>query len=686
MQLYELPVTSVKGVGDKTKKILKNLKIETVEDLFHHIPREYDDRSFSHDIGTLSVGARYTVTGFITRVGEFRPRRGMLITKAILEDDTGKLTLVWFNQPYLKNSLRRDIPYRVTGRVVDTYHEVKIESPEMEPVLSDKDSSFGLVPYYSLTKGLSQNALRKMIKEAMRSYGSEIEDLLPESVIEGHGLLHRKDALRLIHQPDSLEDAMKARRTMIFEELILFQLSIYFLRERIEEDNNGIAFQKRAEVETFLNGLPFQLTKGQETVLSEIFLDMYSEKRMNRLLQGDVGSGKTVVAMAALLLAAKNGYQGILMAPTEILARQHFDTICRFLAPYGLKIALLTGSTKAKEKREIGEAVENGSVHLVVGTHALIQDSVVFHKLGLVITDEQHRFGVFQRYLLGTKGLNPDILVMSATPIPRTLALTLYGDLDLSTIDSLPPGRQKIDTFLVGKKKVASMMEFIEQELQNGRQAYMVCPLIEGSDKMDQVLSAEELFLKVKKRFPQFRTALLHGRMKPEEKDTVMEQFKEKKIDILVSTTVIEVGIDVPNATIMVVFNAERFGLAQLHQLRGRVGRGSHKSYCILVEGSGRSESIERLKILSETDNGLKIAEMDLKRRGPGEFMGRRQHGMLEFKVADIMTDTDDLEVTRKVAAELLRQDPFLGMPQHENLKKTVLEKNKEMLRIDFIN
>jgi len=685
--LCRIPITKVRGVGEKTASLLRNLNIFDVEDLFSHFPREYDDRSFSRAIEEAEPGARQTFIGRIVRASDFRPRRNMCITKAILEDDTGRITLVFFNQPYLKNTFRKDVWYRVTGRVTESFGETKIETPDMEVFedFSAAEEAAGLVPYYSLTKGLSQKALRKMMAEAFAAFKDGINDILPPEMLEKYSLISRKKALFQIHFPTSMAEVREARRALVFEELVRFQLGIVKLKNDMDRDIQGIVLSDRGTQNAYEKTLPFSLTEGQKRSLDEIFADMTGGGRMNRLLQGDVGSGKTAVAAGALLLAVNNGYQAILMAPTEILARQHLKTLETFLAPLGVECALLVGSMKESEKKAVREKLKTHAVHVAVGTHALIQDSVEMADLGLVVTDEQHRFGVFQRYLLSSKGKEPHVLVMSATPIPRTLALTLYGDLDISIIDTMPKGRKPIDTRLLPARQNPTAMALVEEEVKQGRQAYFVAPLIEESEAMEQVMSAEELFEKTKKRFPDFRVALLHGRMKGPEKDAVMARFAGGEIDILVSTTVIEVGIDVKNATCMVIYHAERFGLSQLHQLRGRVGRGEHQSYCVLIEGSGKKDSMDRLMDLTRTEDGMEIAKLDLMRRGPGEFMGRRQHGVMEFKSADLMTDEKELEVTREAVLNLLQKDPDLLLPEHTALRES-LGHHREPFGRDMMN
>ncbi len=684
--LNEIPLTEVKGIGEKKAEIFKKLNIQTVEDLFLHIPREYEDRSFVVKIEDIALFKRNTIRGRVKRVTELRPKPKMLITKALFSDETGSIMLIWYNQPYMKNNFR-DLSkeYLVSGPVSFSYGELKIENPEMEPCGKEMVSAGIIAPIYDLTKGLTQKSLRKTMHDAIKEYQEDLENFIPEELIQKYQLYDKKKAIREIHFPEKQDNAVVARETLIFEELLLFQISIYLLRENIQK-RDGILFHAVPEEEIFLGNLPFALTDSQKRVLQEIKEDLYSEKRMNRLLQGDVGSGKTVIAMILLLICAKNGYQGALMAPTEILAKQHYDNFIKYLDGFSLEIRLLVGSMSAKEKNEVKKGLLDGSVDLVIGTHALIQNDVEMKACGLVVTDEQHRFGVFQRYRLSSKESKPDILVMSATPIPRTLALTMYGDLDISTIDTLPPGRQTIDTYLVSRNQIDRVFRFIEKNVALGRQAYLVCPLILDSENLENVISVETLLQEVKRAFRNYQVGFLHGKMKADEKNQIMEAFQQNKIQILLSTTVIEVGIDVPNATVMAVFNAERFGLAQLHQLRGRVGRGSHKSACILVEGSGNQDSVERLKILTMTNNGLKVAEMDLERRGPGEFLGHRQHGLMEFKVADMMKNTDFLISTRKEAEYILKEDPPLKKPKYKKMKEYVFRKYRQMLGKELLS
>ncbi len=685
MKLYEIPITEIKGVGDQLKKIFNKINIATIEDLFHHIPRNYGDRSFSHSIQDANSGEVQSFYGQIIKIDTFRPKKKILITKAIFEYITGQMSLVWFNQPFLKNQIKLHQDVRISGKVLKNYQMVKMENPEIEYIKEGEELP-KIVPFYSLTQGLSQNRLRAVMKKSLETFVNDKECILPPSIIQRYDLLHPREALWEIHFPTSFEKIAKSRHSLIFEELMVFQLSTLSLKKRLQQGEKGIPMVVDGRMDIFRKSLPFTLTEGQCKVIDDIFSDMKSENRMHRLLQGDVGSGKTVVAFMALLLAVNNGYQGILMAPTELLAQQHFEAYKSLLLPLGIRGALLTGSTKAKDKNQIKQDLKEGNIDLIIGTHALIEEDVAFLSLGLVITDEQHRFGVFQRYRLSTKGQNPHVLVMTATPIPRTMALTLYGDLDLSIIDTMPKNRKPIKTTMIGKKQVQEAMILVEREIQMGHRAYFVCPLIEESEKMDTVIDSEALYEKTKQRFPTMNVAILHGQMKAEEKDRIMMAFKRGEIQILVSTTVVEVGIDVPEATVMMIFNAERFGLAQLHQLRGRVGRGDRQSYCVLVEGSGKTESRERIEILTKTGDGLLIAETDLRRRGPGDFFGQRQHGMLEFRVADILTDSKVLEDTWKESKKIIQEDPELQKKEHQLLKKAIYYKHKEMMEGDMMN
>lgn len=546
-----------------------------------------------------------------------------------------------------------------------------MQSPVFEE--ADKGKNTGkIIPIYPLTNGITQNVFRGIIENALQSINGEFEDVLPEWIRVQNKLTTKNFAMNRIHFPDNLEDFEKARRTIAFEELLTMQLGLLRFKMNTHKEYEGISFDKEEKIEELLNTLPYKLTNAQMKVWNEINKDMKSSNSMNRLVQGDVGSGKTVVATMAMFKAVRNGYQATLMAPTAILAKQHYIGINKMLEPFNMRVELLTSDITKKNKNILLEELREGKIDILVGTHALLEENVEFNNIGLVITDEQHRFGVRQRKILSSKGNATDTLVMTATPIPRTLAIILYGDLDISIIDELPPGRQKIDTFPVRRNMEERVNEFIRKEITNGRQAYIVCPLVEESEHIDGLKSVTEQLEYYKKIFSEFNVEMLHGKMKAKEKDEIMMKFKGKEIDILISTTVIEVGVDVPNATMMVIENAERFGLAQLHQLRGRVGRGQYKSYCILKFDSKSDVVRQRMEIMKESNDGFVISEKDLELRGPGDFFGTKQHGIPEFKVANLFTDIPILKEAQNVANTILENDPGLSLGENIRIRNQI--------------
>ncbi|ABY94959.1 MULTISPECIES: ATP-dependent DNA helicase RecG [Thermoanaerobacter] len=653
-----LDIQYVKGVGPKRAKLLKKLGINTVEDLLFYFPKDYENRSDILKIEDLKVGEKQTFRGYIAGSPREIKTSKVIITKVPVKDGTGAVELVWYNQPYIKNNFKIGEEYIINGKLQFKYGQLIVENPVLEKSEDFKLNTGRIVPIYGLTEGLTQNAIRKIMFNALHDYVQEVEEFFDEEFLSEKGLMDIKNALININFPQNEAYLEQAKYRFKYQELFLLQMALFLMKRSVKE-KKGIKFEQ-ADLKPFLMGLPFKLTLAQIKVLKEIIADMNSHKVMNRLVQGDVGSGKTVVAACSMYIAVKNGYQVAMMAPTEILAKQHYYTLKELFRNTDIKIGLLSGSISPSNKKEVLEKIKNGDYDIVVGTHALIEDNVIFNNLGLCITDEQHRFGVRQRALLTQKGENPDVLVMTATPIPRTFALILYGDLDISIIDQLPPGRKKVKTYVISSSVREKAYEFAMKEVKKGRQVYVVCPLIEESDKIN-AMSAEIVYREIyKDAFKEAKVGLLHGKMADSDKEKVMEEFVNGKIDILVSTTVIEVGVNVPNATVMIVENAERFGLAQLHQLRGRVGRSEFQSYCILISYSNSDIAKKRLGVLAQTSDGFKIAEKDLEIRGPGEFLGLRQHGLPEFKIANIFEDIDVLKRVQKDVEELLEKDPKL--------------------------
>ena len=662
----------LKGVGPARVEILNKLGLFTIEDIIEYFPRTYEDRGVYKKISELIDGETATFSAVISwSLNENRVRRNMTIIKAIAKDETGTVILTWFNQPYIKNQLKVGEEYTFYGKIKNTLGRIEVQSPVFEDI--NKIKNIGrIIPIYPLTNGITQNVFRAIVENAMSATKGQYQEVLPEWVRKENGLVDIDYAIKNIHFPEKLHDFEKARYRIAFEELLIMQLGLLRFKKEGNETFLGITFDKDEKIEELLNSLPYRLTNAQMRVWEEIDSDMKSSKSMNRLVQGDVGSGKTVVATLAMFKAVRNGYQAALMAPTSILARQHYEGISKMLEPFGINVELLTGDVTKKKKSTILERLKAGEIDILIGTHALIEENVEFKNIGLVITDEQHRFGVRQRKILSSKGQSVDTLVMTATPIPRTLAIILYGDLDISIIDELPPGRQKIDTFAVRRNMEERVNNFIKKEIDAGRQAYIVCPLVEESEEMDGVKSVTEQLEYYKRIFSDYKVEMLHGKMRPKEKDEIMMRFKNGEINILISTTVIEVGVDVPNSTLMIIENAERFGLAQLHQLRGRVGRGKFKSYCILKYDSKSDVVQKRMDIMQKTNDGFVISEKDLELRGPGDFFGTKQHGIPEFKVANLFVDVPILKKAQQVANTILKQDPELQLEENCILKQKI--------------
>lgn len=653
-------VRYIHGIGEQRAKSLAKLGITTLQDLISWFPRRYDDRREAKTISKLVPGESACVSAMISQPPKLsHVRRGMDLVKVRAVDETGVLDITFFNQSWLKNQLQVGETYIFYGKAEGNLLRRSMTSPVVEQ--EGKGVFTGrIVPIYPLTAGVSQLILSRSIRQGLDACADILPDVLPDEVRQAHALCRIGYAYENIHFPESEEALNIARRRLAFEELFLFSIGLQRLRHRREVVH--VSPYDDVDMTAFYSALPFTLTDAQRRCVEEALSDMRSGVPMNRLCQGDVGSGKTMVAAACVYFAVKNGYQAALMAPTEILAEQHYSGLAPLMESLGIRCALLTGSTSAKTKRSVCQQLADGEIHFAIGTHALISQGVEYHNLGLVVTDEQHRFGVAQRTALAEKGVHPHTLVMSATPIPRTLALILYGDLDVSIIDQLPPGRKPIETYSVPSSYHPRLYAFIRKQVESGRQVYVICPMVETNDELPDERKAVTEYATTLQRdvFPDLKVAFVHGKMKAAEKDKVMGAFARRETDILVSTTVVEVGVDVPNASLMIVENAERFGLSQLHQLRGRVGRGQHQSYCVLVSDNQNEETKQRLKVMTQTGDGFKIAEEDLRLRGPGDFFGVRQHGLPGLKIADIGCDTNLLKEAQDAAARVLNADPDL--------------------------
>ena len=670
MELRER-VTALRGVGAKKAAALGKLGIHTVSDFLTFFPRDYQDQRFICPISQLEEEQAALVRGTVELIVRDPYRRGKKrILRILISDDSGKLEVVFFNASYLAHTFQPGKRYDFFGKPSVNLGKTQLVHPDFST--SEQGLPQEILPIYPLTSGISQKEMRTWQRAAL-SAASHLQEYLPEDIILRHRLCSLDYAIRNVHFPMDKQPLLQGKYRLVFDELLALQTGLLAARRRATDGKDGPVFSKSAHVGQYIRSLSYQLTDAQKRVTAEILSDLESTNTMNRLVQGDVGSGKTVVAEIALYKAVKSGFQGVLMAPTELLAKQHFASLSSGFKPHGIKVGLLTGSMTAKARRETLEQLAEGKIEILVGTHAIIQPDVKFQNLGLVITDEQHRFGVKQRTALSGKGKSPHVLVMTATPIPRTLAVILYGDLDISVIDQLPPGRQTIVTRAIEQTQRESCYRFVEKELKKGRQAYVVAPLIDESEVLDAT-SAQELYRELKTRFKGFQTALLHGAMKQQEKDDIMTRFYENKLQVLVSTVVIEVGINVPNATVMVVENAERFGLAQLHQLRGRVGRGAHQSYCVLISRQASKVARERAKIMVESRDGFYIAEQDLKLRGPGELFGTRQHGVPDLNIADLARHIKILNDVKKEADKITQEDPFLASKKYAGLKNRIVK------------
>lgn len=674
------PVTAIKGVGPKLSEKLGRLGAKTIWELLYVFPRRYDDYTLMKPIHRLQYGDQVTVIGTVWETRARRTRGNQTLVQSVISDGTDRIQATWFNQPWLKDKLQAGMQIVISGTVDQYLGRPVFNSPEWEPLEIEPLRTRRIVPVYPLTQGLNSNKLRDIMRTAVYQWAARVPEPLPQELRQRYDLVSLSTALEQIHFPDAQEDLHRARRRIVFDELFLLQLGMQTQRREWQAQQAMSIVREPAHLVRFRNALPFELTGAQQRVINEIADDISQDVPMNRLLQGDVGSGKTVVAAAALMLAAKAGAQAALMAPTEILAEQHYQSLREMLSPLDVRVQLLTGGTPAAEKSQIYADLAAGTADVVVGTHALIQEAVTFNKLALAIIDEQHRFGVEQRASLREKGelaefgqFVPHVLVMSATPIPRTLALSMYGDLDLSILDEMPPGRQEIKTRWLQTRERERAYAFIRGQIENGRQAYIIYPLVEESDKVEAKAAVDEYERLRQEVFPDLTLGLIHGRLKSDEKETVMRAFYQGEIDVLVSTSVIEVGVDVPNATVMLVDGANRFGLAQLHQFRGRVGRGQHQSFCILIADGETIQAAERLTALEQTNDGFQLAEKDLELRGPGEFFGRRQSGLPEIKLASLL-DMEMLTITREEARNLIEADPMLTAPEHAYLRDQVAQ------------
>lgn len=666
------PLRELKGVGEQTEKLFQKIGITTAEELLRYYPRTYDiyeepvEIASAEEDKTVSIRATIATGIYINQI------RNLQVLTTTVADASGRLPVAWFNAPYLRGTLKKGSVFILRGKIIRKKGRPQMEHPEIFTPAAYEEIIHSMQPVYGLTKGLSNKMITKLVHQILDTRPLHGE-YLPEEIRERYQLADANYAIRTVHFPKNMQELLTARKRLVFDEFLLFVLAIQLLKEKTEEAPNTFPMKPVWTTEEIIEGLPYDLTGAQKNVWHEIERDLSGHKLMSRLVQGDVGSGKTVIAFLAMVLSAENGFQSALMVPTEVLANQHYEGFLRLMEEQNIASChpvLLTGSTTARQKREIYQKIADGEVNVIIGTHALIQEKVEYKNLGLVITDEQHRFGVRQREALTTRGNPPHVLVMSATPIPRTLAIILYGDLDISIIDELPAKRLPIKNCVVGTSYRPKAYSFIEKQVQMGRQAYVICPMVEESEGLEAE-NVTDYARRLQEILPgEIKVEILHGKMKPKEKNRIMEAFASGEIQVLVSTTVVEVGVNVPNATVMMVENAERFGLAQLHQLRGRVGRGEHQSYCIFIQGNNEENTSKRLKILNESNDGFYIAGEDLKLRGPGDLFGIRQSGLMEFKIGDIYNDAGILKNASEAAGEILALDFDLILPQHKALKE----------------
>lgn len=681
------PLHTLKGVGPKTEALFARLGIIDTDSLIHYYPRTYDIYEAPAEIRSLEESTVAAITATVTTGVYINKVRNLQVVTTTVADQTGRLPVTWFNMPYLRSTLKKGSVFVLRGRITRKQGKLQMEHPEIFTPAAYEEILHSLQPIYALTSGLSNKTIVKLLHQALED-GYLHQEYLSQEYRERYHLADCNFALSAIHFPKNMQELIAARRRLVFDEFLLFILAVRLLKEKTESTVNTFPMHTVWTTEEIIENLPYALTKAQQNVWHEIERDLSGHGLMSRLVQGDVGSGKTILAFLAMIMTAENGYQAVLMAPTEVLARQHFQAMEKLLKEQGIDFChplLLTGSDTAREKREKYAQIASKEANIVIGTHALIQEKVQYNQLALVITDEQHRFGVKQREALTTMGNPPNVLVMSATPIPRTLAIIIYGDLDISVIDELPAQRLPVKNCVVDTSYRPKAYAFMEQQIRRGRQVYVICPMVEESEGMDGE-NVLDYTAKLQQIFPSdIKIAFLHGKMHSREKNKIMESFAAGEIQILVSTTVIEVGVNVPNATVMMVENAERFGLAQLHQLRGRVGRGEHQSYCIFMQGNKEKETSKRLEILNKSNDGFYIAEEDLKLRGPGDFFGIRQSGLLEFKLGDIYQDGDILKAASETAAQILELDENLSLEQNEILKqrlKAYMQEDLENLGI----
>lgn len=678
-QLREL-----KGVGEKTEKLFQKIGITTTDDLLHYYPRNYDAYEEPEEIGSLKENTVAAIRATITTGVYVNKIRNLQVISITVADTTGRLAVAWFNAPYLKNTLKKGSCFILRGKVSRKKGRLEMEHPEIFTPAAYEEVLHSMQPIYGLTAGLTNKLIIKLMHQILEEQNLQTE-FLPDEIKEYYHLADDNYALSAIHFPANMQELLVARKRLVFDEFLLFILAVQILKGKTEEAPNAFPMKPVWTTEQIMENLPYKLTRAQLNAWHEIERDLCSHTLMSRLVQGDVGSGKTILSFLAMVLTVENGYQAALMVPTEVLANQHFEAFTKLMEEQGITSChpvLLTGSTTLKEKRRIYGEIASGEANVIIGTHALIQEKVVYENLGLVITDEQHRFGVKQREALTTRGNAPHVLVMSATPIPRTLAIIVYGDLDISIIDELPAMRLPIKNCVVGTSYRPKAYSFIEKQIRQGRQAYIICPMVEESEGADGE-NVTDYTQRIREIFPSDITiGMLHGKMKPKEKNQIMEQFASGEIQVLVSTTVVEVGVNVPNATVMMVENAERFGLAQLHQLRGRVGRGEYQSYCIFMQGNEQEETSKRLEILNKSNDGFFIAGEDLKLRGPGDLFGIRQSGQLEFRIGDIYQDADVLKAASDAAGGILELDRELTLPQNEMLR----ERLNSYMKYDFEN